>query len=199
LDKIKERSISALRSDGSVWIEPQTKWFYCKEDIIKELRQTQESSIEKRPVYMVNGKVVANDFKWDELSIHSLVSLSYWKPEDGELMKAKYGEQAKNGMYDLMVLEKSKVALNSQNYTFEPTERDLPKVERCTPSVDFPTNALYIIDGKEVDSGYLHKNVKPEEIENLTVMDKEIARTKYGDKGKKGVILISTKKINKLH
>jgi hypothetical protein len=27
----------------------------------------------------------------------------------------------------------------------------------------------------------------------------EIAHKKYGDKGKKGVILISTKKINKLH
>jgi hypothetical protein len=30
-------------------------------------------------------------------------------------------------------------------------------------------------------------------------MNQEIARTKYGDKGKKGVILISTKKIDKLH
>jgi hypothetical protein len=29
-------------------------------------------------------------------------------------------------------------------------------------------------------------------------MDKEIARTKYGEKGKKGVILISTKKSDKL-
>ena len=183
----------------SVWIEPQTKWFYCKEDIIKELKQTQQSSIEKRPVYMVNGKVVANDFNWENLSIHSLVSLSYWKPEDGELMKGKYGEQAKNGMYDLMVLEKSKIAVNAPKYDFEPFMKDLPKVERCTPSVDFPANALYVIDGKEVDSGFLHKNIKPENIESLEVMNQEIAQIKYGEKGKKGVILISTKKIDKLH
>ncbi|MDZ7898667.1 MAG: hypothetical protein U5N85_11670 [Arcicella sp.] len=163
------------------------------------MKQTQESSAEKRPVYMINGKVVATDYKFEDLSIYSLVSLSYWKPEDGELMKGKYGEQARNGMYDLMVLEKSYVTVNSQNYSVEPSVRNLPKVERCTPSVDFPSNALYVIDGKEVDSGFLHKNIKPEDIESLEVMNQEIARKKYGEKGKKGVILISTKKIDKLH
>ena len=196
---IKSKSITILPSDGSVWIEPKTKWFYCKEDIIKELKQTQELPFEKRPQYLINGTKVAGDYQWDNISIHSLVSLSYWKPEDGELMKGKYGEQAKNGMYDLMVLEKSKVAVNAPKYDFEPVMKDLSKVERCTPSVDFPANALYIIDGKEVDSGFLHKNIKLENIENLEVMNQEIARTKYGEKGKKGVILISTKKNDKLH
>jgi hypothetical protein len=71
-------------------------------------------------------------------------------------------------------------------------------MEKCTPSPDFPANAMYVVDGKMVDSGYLHKNVQVEEIEKLEVMDVETAKIKYGDKGKKGVILISTKKINKL-
>ena len=198
-NKINERSITISSSDGSVWIEPKTKWFYCKEDIIKELKQTQELPFEKRPQYLINGIKVAGDYQWENLSIHSLVSLSYWKPEDGELMKGKYGEQAKNGMYDLMVLEKSKVAVNAPKYDLEPIMKDLPKVEKCTPSVDFPANALYVIDGKEVDSGFLHKNIKPENIESLEVMNQEIARIKYGEKGKKAVILISTKKNDKLH
>jgi hypothetical protein len=192
------RSISYLRSDGSVWIEPKTKWFYCKEDIIKELKQTQESSIDKRPVYMVNGKVVANDYKWEELSIHSLVSLNYWKPEDGELMKGKYGEQAKNGMYDLMVLEKTILPKKEYKDILYATDYVAPKVERCTPSSDFPINAIYIVDGKEVDSGYLHKNVKPEDIVSLNVLQTEKLPTKEDKKGKKGVILISTKKNPKL-
>jgi hypothetical protein len=197
-DRIKANSLTTLRRDGSVWIEPKTKWFYCKEDIIKELKQTQESSIDKRPVYMVNGKVVANDYKWEELSIHSLVSLNYWKPEDGELMKGKYGEQAKNGMYDLMVLEKTILPKKEYKDILYATDYVAPKVERCTPSSDFPINAIYIVDGKEVDSGYLHKNVKPEDIVSLNVLQTEKLPTKEDKKGKKGVILISTKKNPKL-
>jgi hypothetical protein len=72
-------------------------------------------------------------------------------------------------------------------------------MEKCTPSQDFPPNAIYVVDGKMVDSGYLHKNVQVEDIDKLEVMNPEIARIKYGEKGKKGVILISTKKNDKLH
>ena len=199
-DKIKERSITTLRSDGSVWIEPQTKWFYCKEDIIKELKQTQTLSEDQRPVYMINGKVVANDYKLEDLSIHSVVNLKYWKPEDGMKMAGKYGQQAKNGMYDLMVLEKVILPKREYKDILYPIDDYVPsKMATCTPSSDFPSNAVYIIDGKEVDSGYLHKNVRPEDIEKLTVLEPEIHATKDGKKGKKAVILISTKKINKLH
>lgn len=62
--------------------------------------------------------------------------------------------------------------------------------------MDFPANAIYIIDGKLADSGYLHKNVEVENIDKLEVMDTESAKEKYGDKAKKGVILITTKRKN---
>jgi hypothetical protein len=61
--------------------------------------------------------------------------------------------------------------------------------------VYFPTNALFIINGKITDAGYLPKYVKPEEIDKLEVMEIELTKTKYGDKGKRGVILISTNKL----
>jgi beta-lactamase regulating signal transducer with metallopeptidase domain len=195
----KHRSLSYLRSDGSVWIEPKTKWFYCKEDMIKELKQSQELPEDKRPVYMTNGKVVATDYKFEELSIHSVVNLKYWNPEDGEKMSGKYGKQAKNGMYDLMVLEKTVLPKREYKDVLYTTDYVPTKVERCTPSPDFPTNATYIVDGKEVDSGYLHKNVKPEDIVSLKVLQPEKLPTKEDKKGKKGVILISTKKNDKLH
>jgi beta-lactamase regulating signal transducer with metallopeptidase domain len=197
-DRIKEHSLTTLRSDGSVWIEPKTKWFYCKEDMIKELKQSQELSEDKRPVYMTNGKVVAPDYKFEDLSIHSVVNLRYWNPEDGEKMSGKYGEQARNGMYDLMVLEKVILPKKEYKDVLYATDYVPVKVERCTPSSDFPTNATYIVDGKEVDSGYLHKNVKPEDITSLKVLQPEILPTIKDKKGKKGVILISTKKNDKL-
>ena len=199
-DKKNKANYPARLLDGSIWIEPQTKWFYCKEDMIKELKQTQELPESERPVYMTNGKVVADSYKFEDLSIYSVVNLRYWKPEDGQKMAGKYGKQAENGMYDLMVLEK--VVLPKKEYKdilYPMGDYKPSKMATCTPSADFPSNALYVVDGKEVDSGFLHKNIKPEEIEKLTVMEKELARTKYGEKGKKGVILISTKKNDKLH
>jgi ribosomal protein L18E len=75
-------------------------------------------------------------------------------------------------------------------------EKNLPKIEKCTPSADFPPNAIYVIDGKLTDSGYLHKNVEVENIDKLEVMETESAIAKYGEKAKKGVILITTKRKN---
>ncbi len=69
-------------------------------------------------------------------------------------------------------------------------ERNLSKIEKCTPPSDFPPNAIYVIDGKLADSGYLHKNVQVEDIDKLEVTEIEIA------KEKNGVILITTKAKN---
>ncbi len=180
-------------------IEPKTKWFYCKEDIIKELERTQKLDIENRPIYKINGTIVANNYNWKDVSIYSILNLEYWSPEDGEKLVNQFGASARNGIYNLNVLVKQTIAQRGDiDFAYVRPEKPLLKIEKCTPSVDFPTNALYIINGKISDSGYLHKNVKPDEIDKLEVMEIELAKTKYGEKGKSGVILISTKKINKL-
>lgn len=71
-------------------------------------------------------------------------------------------------------------------------------LEKCTPSFDFLMDILQVVNVKITDSEYLHNHVKPDKIDKLEVMEIELAKTKCGDKGKRGVILISTKKINKL-
>jgi TonB-dependent SusC/RagA subfamily outer membrane receptor len=49
---------------------------------------------------------------------------------------------------------------------------------------------LYILDGKEI----LHlENIKPDEIESISVLKDRSATALYGDKAKNGVILITTK------
>jgi TonB-dependent SusC/RagA subfamily outer membrane receptor len=49
---------------------------------------------------------------------------------------------------------------------------------------------LYILDGKEI----LHlENIKPDEIESISVLKDKSATALYGDKAKNGVILITTK------
>ena len=163
------------------------------------MERTQDLPSEKRPIYKINGIIVANNYHWDRVSIYSILNLEYWSPEDGEKLIPQFGELARNGIYNLNVLAKQSIAQKGDGeFKFEKPSISITKIEKCTPSIDFPANALYVIDEKIVDSGYLHKNVKPDEIDKLEVMEIELAKTKYGEKGKSGVILISTKKINKL-
>jgi hypothetical protein len=205
-DKQKEGEHKSKHSEsisydhrGNIITTPKTKWFYCKEDIIKELNRTQELELSKRPLYKINGTFVAKDYNWNAVEIMSILNLDYWSPEDGEKLVSQFGEMARNGIYNLNVLGKKVLPKREyKDIEYPISKNPLPKTEKCTPSPDFPPNAMYVVDGKMVDSGYLHKNIQVENIEKLEVMDTELAKAKYGDKGKKGVILISTKKINKL-
>ena len=55
---------------------------------------------------------------------------------------------------------------------------------------------LIFIDGKE--SAVSLKDIDPDRIESVSVLKNESATSVYGEKGKNGVILITTKRINKL-
>ena len=192
----KQEGISTDRK-GNLLITPKTKWFYCKEDIIKELKKTQELPIEKRPLYKINNSFVASNYDWNDVNVKSILNLDYWSPDDGEKLVSQFGELAHNGIYNLNVLEKQTIAQkNDYELPFIKPEKNLPKIEKCTPSSDFPPNAIYVIDGKLADSGYLHKNVQVEDIDKLEVMETESAKAKYGESAKKGVILITTKRKN---
>ena len=50
---------------------------------------------------------------------------------------------------------------------------------------------LILVDGEEVPS---IDEIKPKDIESISVLKDNSATTKYGDKGKNGVIIITTKK-----
>jgi TonB family protein len=52
---------------------------------------------------------------------------------------------------------------------------------------------LYIIDGVEIQKGAMSK-LSPNDIDNVTVLKGESATVGYGEKGKNGVVLITTKK-----
>jgi len=92
---------------------------------------------------------------------------------------SQFGELARNGIYNLNVLVKQTVAQNRDiELPFIRPERNLSKIEKCTSSSDFPPNAIYVIDGKLADSGYLHKNVQVEDIDKLEVMETEITKAK---------------------
>ncbi|RYE16439.1 MAG: TonB family protein, partial [Sphingobacteriaceae bacterium] len=55
---------------------------------------------------------------------------------------------------------------------------------------------VYVIDGKEVDKVML-QIINPNDIESISVLKDKSATVKYGDKGKNGVVEITTKKAKK--
>ena len=57
----------------------------------------------------------------------------------------------------------------------------------------FKSNALFVIDGKIATNEKANK-VDPKSIESINILKGEKAIKKYGDKGKNGVIEITTKK-----
>jgi hypothetical protein len=54
-------------------------------------------------------------------------------------------------------------------------------------------DAIYMIDGKKVDSS-VFKTLKPDDIQSITVLKGESAAKKYGDLEGKGVVEIILKK-----
>lgn len=59
----------------------------------------------------------------------------------------------------------------------------------------FKEQPLFILDGKEIKETEI-KGLNPNEIDNISVLKNESATATYGDKGKNGVIIITTKKKN---
>jgi TonB-dependent SusC/RagA subfamily outer membrane receptor len=55
------------------------------------------------------------------------------------------------------------------------------------------TSPLIIVDGKEVSNKKV-EDINPDDVESMNVLKGESATELYGDKGKNGVIVITTKK-----
>ena len=66
-------------------------------------------------------------------------------------------------------------------------------VQKTTEKTELPKDVLYIIDGKEMQSGSM-KDVDPTTIKMVNVLKGDGAVKKYGEKAKNGVVEITTKK-----
>lgn len=56
------------------------------------------------------------------------------------------------------------------------------------------SNPLFILDGKEITKEQLEKAIAPEDIDNISVLKNESATAIHGEKGKNGVVYITSKK-----
>jgi hypothetical protein len=79
--------------------------------------------------------------------------------------------------------------------TVTTTDKDGKKtitfVQKSTEKTELPKDVLYIVDGKELKSGNI-KDIDPTTIRSINVLKGNSAVELYGEKGKNGVIVIST-------
>jgi TonB-dependent SusC/RagA subfamily outer membrane receptor len=81
--------------------------------------------------------------------------------------------------------------INTENENHK-TELKIKKPR--TPWENKENQPLYIIDGKEQPTGKNINDIKPNDIESISVLKGEAAVKTYGEKGVHGVIIITSKK-----
>ena len=155
------------------------------------------SDIGTKPLIVVNG--VVRDIESNDIDPNTIESITVLKDQSATLL---YGEKGKNGVI-LIRLKPGIVDLN------KPIVTNKDKLEvtgygnnssRSTgiiiknSSDGTISKALVIIDGTISTNGT--DDINPNDIESISVRKDQSAVEKYGEKGKDGVIEITTKKGN---
>jgi TonB-dependent SusC/RagA subfamily outer membrane receptor len=130
------------------------------------------------PVFYVDGEKVDNI---DNLNVEDIESLSVLKDASAT---AIYGEEGKNGV--VLVTSKKNSLKQHQSKKDDNAKQ---KSEFWIRGLSNNENALVLIDGKE---GKL-EDVAVEDIESISILKDASAIAVYGEEGKNGVILITTK------
>lgn len=129
------------------------------------IRNTQEDKV----LYVLDGEVIDAE-KMRYLDKNKIKSINILKDKSAI---EKYGKKAEDGV----------VKIN--------TKDDTPPSNIEVRSID--SNAvLYILDGEESTKATVDR-LDPKTIESVSVLKNESATSLYGDKGKNGVIIVTTK------
>jgi hypothetical protein len=130
----------------------------------------------EKPLFVINGKHTTYD------------DLSHIKPNDIEsIQKAidQFGEAGKNGV--VVITLKNFVKLESN----EEPENEAASITLRELSTG--VKPLFVLDGKIIQQADIEK-IDTRNIESIEVLKGEKATDQYGDKGKNGVVVISSKK-----
>ncbi|MFK7783191.1 M56 family metallopeptidase [Psychroserpens sp.] len=119
------------------------------------------------PLVILNGKIVGqNDMK--DINPDDILSVDVLKDKS---VTKRYGKEGENGVIIIRTKKNNSV------------KSELLK----------KGNYLYIMDGKEISKSDLEKIYSKETVSSLTVLDKKEAIEKYGQKGKNGVVIVTSK------
>jgi len=137
--------------------------------------------LKKKPLYIIDDVIQDENFDpRKDLVPDQIKSIDVLKDEKAKII---YGSKGVNGV----VLIHTKAAKTLE------AEKDTSKRKMETPHYFPETAPLFILDGKEIEEEEF-KKLDVNSIELINVFKDKSAVGKYGDKGKNGVVEITTKK-----
>ncbi|GAA3653064.1 M56 family metallopeptidase [Flavivirga jejuensis] len=172
-DKISHISILKGKSAAKKYGEKSKNGVVEITTKVEEYKKNQISEINNStlPLYIIDGKEMTKEDLGDfeDIDHNNIYSLNVIK---GKTATKKYGDKGKNGVVEI-AYKKEKTQIKGINGNTPP---------------------LYILDGKEItNEGF--ETIDRGNIHSINVIkDKEDATKKYSEKGKNGVIEITTKK-----
>jgi len=149
------------------------------------------------PAYYLNGiKITEQEMK--AISTIEIKSINVLK---GERALKKYPEDGKNGVVEIISKDKQrKEQASAVSNQFETSSLTLANgvvgtgVKATLGNKEKKGNPLYVIDGVPLKTASEpFSKLKVEEIESVNVLNDAASSSLYGDAGKNGVILITTK------
>ncbi|HUH29106.1 M56 family metallopeptidase [Gelidibacter sp.] len=140
---------------------------------------------ENPPLIFLDGKEIQND-EMDTIDPDSILNIQILKDKAAT---KKYGEKGEHGV----------ILITSKKDGFSKTEdREIIIIttdenQKSNSTSNNGTRPLYLMDGKEISKDEMEA-IDPKIIESVDVLKNEASTKKYGEKGKNGVVLITTKK-----
>ncbi len=202
-----------LRLGSVKWMQLQFPNSPDKEGVVSALSKEgydkrQEDA--KKIVYVIDG-VVQKEGKeaLDVLDRNAIESVEVLKDASDQM--AAYGENAKYGVIKITTKKENDgraglkgdlskgdddevvvVGYGARNKLTESDTTERPRIRIRGQGISGDTNPLYVIDGVVQPKGKLDA-IDPNTIESMTVLKDDNARLAYGENGKDGVILVTTK------
>lgn len=138
------------------------------------------------PLYVVDG-VITDKRRAEYFLEVGVESVNVLK---GKSATDKYGEKGKYGVWEMTLKKDAKGGATTDSLTQQGISL---KANSVTINTNSEKSPLVFLDGIIIDKAKMDA-INPNDIESITVSKDKSAVEKYGDKGKNGVILITSKK-----
>ena len=149
-----------------------------------------DSKSTDKPLFLVDGKEVSTI---EDIKPENIESFSILKDKTSTEL---YGEKGKNGVILITTKANEMSETEREQQSIQRQAQQEAQIKESLLSLSNLNNQtggepLILVDGKENQS---LENIKPEDIETISIL-KEGTAAQYGEKGRNGVILITTKKV----
>lgn len=145
------------------------------------------NGIANEPLYVVDGEIVEDI---SAIAPDNIKEISVIKSANGTL---PYGEKGKNGVIEITT-KKEKATIIADPIKNEDKEDKKSSIIIKGNNAEMGLTALYVVDGEIVNDV---SSLDPDTIDDVYVVQGQKAIADYGDKGKKGAIVITTKEAAK--